>query len=125
MRRTTNLTCGMVLCCAAFGTSAWAEMRMWVAIDGLKRYTCPSIDCGVTGRFFFGESLLVQEIQGEWSRVTHYKSAGCYEGRSAYVESGPAECSPDNGVIQGEYAEWVKSEFLAEKRPEEPMAVQG
>lgn len=99
MRRTSILICGVMLNCAGFGTSAWAEMRMWVAIDGLKRYTCPSKDCGITGRFFFGESLLVQETRGEWSRVTHYRSAGCHEGKSAYVESGPDECSADNGMV--------------------------
>lgn len=125
MKRMIILTCGLILGYASLATFAWAEMRVWVAIDGLRRHTCPSEDCGVTGRFFFGESLLVQEVREGWSRVTHFRSAGCYEGRSAYVESGPDECSVDNGIVQGEYAEWVKSEFLADERPEEPMAVQG
>lgn len=125
MKKTTILTCGVILCCTGFGTSAWAEMRMWVAVDGLKRYTCPSEECGVTGRFFFRESLLVHETRKEWSRVTHFRTAGCDDGRSAYVEFGPDECSADNGIIQGEYAEWVRSEYLAERLPEEPKLTWG
>lgn len=125
MKKTTMLACLLITVCAGLASVARADMRMWVAIDDLKRHTCPSEECGVTGRFFFRESLLVQETQDGWSRVTHYRSAGCYEGKSAYVESGPDECSADNGIVQGEYAEWVKSEFLAEERPKEPLAVQG
>lgn len=125
MKKTIMLLCMLIAGCAGFASVAWAEMRMWVAISGLKRHTCASEDCGVTGRFFFRESLLVYETQDGWSRVTRFRSAGCYDGKSAYVESGRDECSPDNGIVQGKYAEWVKSEFLAKERPAEPIAAQG
>lgn len=125
MKKTAMLACLLVAAYAGPGPVAGAEMRKWVAADGLRRHTCPSEDCGVTGRFFFRESLFVYETRGGWSRVTHYRSAGCYNGRSVYVESGSAECSAANGIVHGEYAEWVRSEFLAGQRPDEPLAVQG
>lgn len=123
MMRRIILTCILVSLSGYFGSVARADMRMWVAADRLQRHTCPSETCGVTGRFFFRESLYVHETLGGWSRVTHFRSAGCNEGVSAYVETGPKECSAENGIVQGKYAEWVKSEFLAKERPEEPIAV--
>lgn len=123
MMRRIILTCTLISLSGYADSVAWADMRMWVAAEGPERHTCPSEACGVTGRFFFRESLYVYETQGAWSRVTHFRSAGCNDGVSAYVETGPNECSAENGIVQGKYAEWIKSEFLAKERPEEPIAV--
>lgn len=95
-------------------TSARAETRMWVKVDDGIRRTCPSMDCGAVGRFFPGESVMVYEKVDGWSRVSLYYSAGCYEGRSSYVEMGPSECTPENGIRNGEFAEWMRSDALAE-----------
>lgn len=97
------------------------DSRMWVAVEGLQRHTCPSATCGVVGRFFFRESLFVRESLKGWTRVSPYKSAGCYEGRSTYVQAGPDSCSVENGIVQGEFAEWVRSDLLAAKPPETPV----
>lgn len=104
---------------------AGAEERMWVAIDDLQRRTCPSTECGVVGRFFFQESVIVFEKEDEWSRVSRYHSAGCYEGVSAFVEEGNPECSADNGIRGGEFAEWVQSKFLAAEPPERAVETHG
>lgn len=98
------------------------DLRLWVAVDGIQRHTCPSVSCGVTGRFFFRESLFIRESLDGWARVSPYKSAGCYEGRSTYVQNGQDSCSAANGIVQGEFAEWVRSDFLAAERPDAPVA---
>lgn len=124
-----NKSCFLVICLLSLSSvvavPTLADMRKWVAIEDLKRYTCPSTKCGVVGRFFFGESLLVFETRDGWSRVTHYKSAACFDGKSIFVEAGPDTCSQENGIVQGEFAEWVQSEFLAQERLESPLEVQG
>jgi len=98
-----------------------ADMRMWVGIEDLKRHTCPSDTCGIVGRFFFQESVRVFETADGWSRVSNYKSAACFDGTSIYVESGPSDCSTGNGISQGRFAEWVKSQYLVSEHPREPL----
>lgn len=100
---------------------AKADSRKWVAVENLRRYTCPSEECGVVGRFFFRETVRVFEAANGWSRVSTYKTAGCYDGTSLYVETGPSGCSAENGIADGEFAEWVKTKFLASEPPVEPM----
>ena len=92
---------------------AGAQERMVIHSDDAKRRTCPSEQCGIIGRFFAGESVLVYESASGWSRVSRYYTAGCHDGRSAFVEVGQNECTKANGIEQGEFAEWVKSDFLA------------
>ena len=94
---------------------AAAQERMVINVDDVQRRTCPSVECGVVGRFFFGESVPVFETLNGWSRVSGYYSAGCNDGRSAFVERGPSDCTETNGIVRGEFAEWVKSEFLAQE----------
>ncbi len=94
-------------------TPALAQERMVIHTDDAKRRTCPSEECGIIGRFFSGESVLVYESANGWSRVSRYYTAGCHDGRSAFVEVGHSECTKANGIVQGEFAEWVKSAFLA------------
>jgi len=94
---------------------ATAQERMVVQADDAKRRTCPSEQCGIVGRFFSGESVPVYERADGWSRVSRYYTAGCHDGRSSFVEVGHSECTKANGIVQGEFAEWVKSAFLAEE----------
>ena len=51
-----------------------------------------------------------------WVRVSPYYTAGCHDGRSAFVQSGPADCTVRNGIKGGEFAEWVKAGFLKEDK---------
>lgn len=108
----------VALACQAL--PADAETRMWINTDSSRRRTCPSIECGVVGRFYFRESVVVHETVDGWSRVSGYYSAGCREGRSAFVDFGRDDCSRSNGIEGGEFAEWVKSDFLTSQRPGDP-----
>lgn len=92
---------------------ASAENRMWIKADGGIRRTCPSMKCGMVGRFFPGESVIVYERVDGWSRVSIYYSAGCFDGQSLYVETGPSHCLPENGIRDGEFAEWTLSDKLS------------
>lgn len=124
MRKQLSLFCGAIgLAAVVAGTpsSATADSRMWVAVDDLKRYTCPSPKCGIVGRFFFRETIPVIETSNGWTRVSQPKTAGCYDGNSLYVESGPDDCTPQNGIKEGEFSEWVRSKFLVEVPPSKPM----
>ena len=100
------IACGLLV-------PAMAQERMVIGVDDAKRRTCPSEQCGVIGRFFSGESVMVYESTDGWSRVSRYYTAGCHDGRSAFVEVGHDECTKANGIVQGEFAEWVRSASLA------------
>jgi hypothetical protein len=96
--------------------SGAADTRMRIDTDTSKRRTCPSTECGVVGRFFLNESVPVYETVDGWSRVSIYYSAACSSGHSALVDSGPSRCEAANGITNGEFAEWVKSEFLTAEK---------
>ncbi|WP_157019245.1 hypothetical protein [Mesorhizobium xinjiangense] len=104
---------------------AVADTQMWVAAEDLERHTCPSAECGVVGRFYFKERVFVYETMKGWSRVSPYQAAGCYDGRSSYVEVGRSECTIANGIDEGEFAEWVRTENLSKEQPEKPYEVHG
>lgn len=87
------------------------------ADDGLRR-TCPSLDCGVIGSSYPGESVVVYETVEGWSRVSLYYSAACNDGRSSFVDAGTSECTPQNGIRDGEFAEWMRSDFLGAEEDE-------
>lgn len=106
---------------ALHSSPAAGDTRKWVAVDQLERFTCPSTECGIVGRFFFRESLPVLETKDGWSRVSYYRTAGCFDGKSLYVETGRDECVADNGIVNGKYSEWVLSDFLASEAPAEPI----
>ena len=95
---------------------------MWVTASTLFRRTCPSVKCGIVGKFFYRESVIVFEKKNEWGRVSEYYDASCSGGHSEYVDSGPANCTEDNGIKEGKFAEWMKLSFLSKKRPPEPAA---
>ncbi|MHA6644094.1 hypothetical protein ACX3P1_15685 [Mesorhizobium sp. A623] len=102
-----------------------AESRMWVAADNAKRRSCPSMECGIIGRLFFRETVVVYETSKGWSRVSGYSNAGCYEEQSSFVQAGRNDCSEENGISDGEFAIWVKSDSLADQKPGRIPEVQG
>jgi len=104
----------------AASVPAGADTQMWVNSDLSKRRTCPSIECGIVGRFFFRESVVVYETSDGWSRVSRYYTAGCSGGRSAFVDFGRSDCVEENGIEDGKFAEWTRSDFLDAKRPGDP-----
>ena len=105
----------------ALASQSPAQSRKWVAVEDMQRHTCPSQHCGVVGYFFLRETVPVFVTVDGWSRVSVEKTAGCYDGHSIYVEKGPDECSTENGIKQGDFFEWVRSEYLADSRPSEPV----
>lgn len=94
--------------------------KFWVTSERLYRRTCPSTECGEVGYFFFREGVDVLERRDGWARVTKYYNASCTNGRSEHVDSGNSQCTPENGIADGEFAEWVSAEFLSETRPPDP-----
>lgn len=102
----------------AVGTAAVG--RMWVTVDRAPRRTCPSDTCGVVGQFFFREAATVAETKNGWARTTDRYDAACEGGYSAYVDSGDAGCTADNGITDGKFAEWVRLELLSSERPPDP-----
>ena len=96
--------------------------KHWVTSDRLNRRTCPSTDCGIVGQFFFREGTDVFEDKDGWARVSRYYDASCANGRSEYVDSEDSRCDPENGIVDGKFAEWVFADFLSEDRPPDPAA---
>lgn len=113
----------MLMMALLFSASgALAEAQMWVNVDTLNRRTCPSTSCGVVGKTFFREAVTVHETKGDWARITKYYDASCSAGRSRYVDTGNADCSPANGIEGGRFAEWVSVKMLSSTRPADPGA---
>ena len=96
--------------------------KYWVTSDRLNRHTCPSTDCGIVGQLVFREGTDVFEDKDGWARVSQYYDASCASGRSEYVDSGDSRCDPENGIVDGKFAEWVEADFLSEDRPPDPAA---
>ncbi|CAO1653161.1 hypothetical protein [Parasphingorhabdus sp. NYA22] len=96
------------------------EEQMWVTSERLDRRTCPSDNCGVVGRLFFRESAKVLEKEDGWARITEAYNASCTAGVSKYIDEGRQECSQENGIIDGKFAEWVKLDNLSTERPADP-----
>jgi hypothetical protein len=93
---------------------------MWVTSDRLNRRTCPRDNCGIVGKLFFRDLAKVRELRDGFARVSVFYDAGCSNGKSAYVVSGNATCTNENGVLDGKFAEWVSTEFLSNTRPADP-----
>lgn len=98
------------------------DERLWVTSEWLNRRTCPSESCGVVGQLFFREGLTVREERDGWARITQTYDASCVGGRSEYVDTGNAACDDTNGIVDGQFAEWVSLEYLSENRPPDPAA---
>ena len=103
-------------------THAEPSDKYWVTSDRLNRHTCPSTDCGIVGQLVFREGTDVFEDKDGWARVSQYYDASCASGRSEYVDSGDSRCDPENGIVDGKFAEWVEADFLSEDRPPDPAA---
>ena len=97
--------------------AAGVSDRYWVTTDRLKRRTCPSTACGIVGQLFFREGTTVYEQTDGWARISNYYTASCVNGRNEYVDSGNSRCTPDNGIVEGKFAEWVSADFLSQDRP--------
>ncbi|MET0170310.1 MAG: hypothetical protein ABW191_08050 [Aliihoeflea sp.] len=100
---------------AVIATTSLAESqaRMSVTDNDSVRRTCPSLECGVVGSFHRGESIVVYESVDGWSRVSGYYTAGCFDGHAAFVDSGSDACTAENGIRNGELAEWMRTDFLS------------
>lgn len=98
------------------------DEQLWVTSERLNRRTCPSESCGVVGRLFFREGVTVLEERDGWARITQTYDASCVGGRSEYVDTGNAACDDANGIIDGQFAEWVSIKYLSETRPPDPAA---
>lgn len=103
-------------------TAVAAETQMWVTVDRANRRTCPSTECGTVGRLYYRESAKVQEIRNGWGRISKYYNASCVDGRSEFVDDGRAGCTRQNGIVDGQFAEWTKMDLLSETPPADPGA---
>jgi hypothetical protein len=96
--------------------------EMWVTADHLNRRTCPSTDCGIVGILMFREKIIVHEQSSGWARISDYYDAFCGNRRSRYVYAGNDACIETNGIVGGQFAEWVYTEHLSTTRPADPAA---
>ena len=99
--------------------------EMWSTAERLTIRTCPSTQCGVTGWITDGSKVTVYEEKSGWSRIEEPRSAMCIDGKSGMVDSGNAACTPANGIVDGQFARWVSSNYLTNQRPEAPKTAQG
>jgi hypothetical protein len=113
---------GLIVLFISLALPASAATDMWVTSDRLHRRTCPSTECGSTGRLFFREKTVVYEERGGWARITEYYDAACVHGLSQNVGTGNASCVPNNGIVGGKMAQWVYMDYLSPMRPEDPSA---
>jgi hypothetical protein len=91
--------------------------KYYVTADRLNRRTCRKVTCGIVGWTSFREA---HEVHDGWARVTKRYDASCEGSVSSYVDSGNAACASKNGIVAGEFAEWVSLEFLTKNRPPDP-----
>lgn len=97
----------------------------WSTAERLTIRTCPSTQCAVTGWITDGSKVTVYEEKSGWSRIDEPHSAMCINGMSGMVDSGNAACTPANGIVDGQFARWVSSDYLANAKPEAPRTAQG
>lgn len=105
---------------SSVATGTAKAITYWVTSARLNRRTCPSTNCGVVGRFLFRQSVEEFERRDGWVRVTKYYSASCADGKSNYVDVGDDRCRPENGIVQGQFAEWVSARYLSKQQPPDP-----
>jgi hypothetical protein len=112
----------IILCLllVAFNSGSHAANDYWVKSDRQNRHTCPSEQCGIIGQLFFREKAAVYEMKGSWGRITGVYDASCEGGRSEFVDSGNATCTPDNGITDGKFAEWALMSSLDSVHPPDP-----
>lgn len=91
--------------------------KAYVAADSLNARTCATTTCGVVKTFSRGQEVAVYERNGGWSRISERENARCNDGVAAVVARGNSECTPANGIEDGEYAAWVASRYLSSEKP--------
>lgn len=60
------------------------------------------------------------ETQGGWVRISRHYDAGCSSGLSDFVDFGNDQCIGGNGIVDGQFAEWVEMAGLSPERPADP-----
>ena len=114
---TFKLTAIILLGAALYVQPLLAQpMDRYVSADQLSVRSCPSTSCGRISWLLSGQKVTVAETRNGWARISKYYDASCKGGVSEYVDSGNASCSKENGVSDGQLAEWVSLEYLAESR---------
>lgn len=94
--------------------------KLWVTSQRLARHTCPSSTCGVVGELFYREAAIPLETHDGWVRISEPYHADCTNGRSDYVDTGNDQCNQNNGIADGNFAEWVEAAHLSPDRPADP-----
>lgn len=61
----------------------------------------------------------MEERKG-WVRITKPYDANCEGGKSLYVDAGLAACTAKNGIVDGQFAEWVEKAKLSKVQPADP-----
>jgi len=107
---------------AAPTVTAQEVVRQWVTAERLNVRTCPSTICGIVSWIEFRQGVKILERQDGWVRITEPYDAFCVDGQSRYVDLGNAVCNPENGIVGGQFAEWVSADFLSDTRPPDPAA---
>lgn len=102
------------------GEVSVGEDKLWVTSQYIDRHTCASDTCGIVGRLSFREGASILETEGDWARITRPYDASCVNGASEYVDEGNANCTQDNGIVEGRFAEWVPLADLSPTRPVDP-----
>lgn len=109
-----------VLLIAAFYTQPLQAQQtdLYVSADQLSVRSCPSTSCGRISWLLSGQKVTVAETKNGWARISKYYDAACKAGRSEYVDTGNSACSEENGVSNGQFAEWVSLDYLEANREE-------
>jgi len=94
--------------------------NLWVTKQRVDRHSCPSNECGIVGQLFFREAAPPLEQKAGWVRITKYYDASCVGGKSKYVDRGNARCEARNGIVDGNFAEWIRAEDVSPDRPADP-----
>ncbi|MFG6599948.1 MULTISPECIES: SH3 domain-containing protein [unclassified Sulfitobacter] len=95
------------------------QADLYVSADQLSVRSCASTSCGRISWLLSGQKVTVVETRNGWARISKYYDAACKAGKSEYVDSGNSACSEENGISNGQLAEWVSLDYL-KANPEKP-----
>jgi hypothetical protein len=96
-----------------------ATSTMWVVAERLSIRTCAADSCGIMSGLISGSRVSVYEVVNGWARISGYSTASCENGVSFMIDDGNGDCSEQNGIIDGNVAQWVSMQFLSKKKPED------
>jgi len=94
--------------------------EMFVTAQRAKRHSCAHETCGIVGELYTRTKVEVFETVDGWVRVTEPYHASCVNGRSEYVDSRNDQCMASNGIVDGQFAEWIQVDQLSAERPADP-----